>query len=88
MRNRLIAAFAVGILTATGAVAFAADTAPQPRAKQRTQMHQRSCYDFAWESQEMKDCLARQEEMQKQRQATPAPERKPMQQQMHKPKAG
>jgi hypothetical protein len=83
MSNTLTVALAVGILTATSA--YAADTAPQAKSKQRTQMHQRSCYDLAWESQAMKDCLARREEMQKQ-QATPAPEHKPQQQQMHKPK--
>lgn len=26
----------------------------------KTAKHKRSCYDYAWESQDMKDCLAKQ----------------------------
>jgi hypothetical protein len=41
------------------AVAATAVLAPPALAAK----HQRSCYDFAWESQDMKDCLANPDHM-------------------------
>ena len=62
------AALAAGVmgLLAVSAPAAQAQPAAQPAAKKpmaegkSTSHHKMSCYDYAWDSEQMKDCLARQ----------------------------
>ncbi len=63
MALTLAATLVAGPVFAQGAVRGASGRATQKAVNEmhkRKQRHKQSCYDYAWQSQEMKDCLERE----------------------------
>jgi hypothetical protein len=78
----LLASLCAGLALAA-APARAADM-PAHKGTMHARHHKMSCYDYAWQSEKMKDCLARPAAMHRPRKAMPhrrhPPMKKPMSQ--------